>query len=166
MPRTPRKTAAATPGKGPQAAPEATQDATDPLADLRSTEPAEGPQAAPVVDDDPEDAERDALTIVGEAVGAGSVCWVGGTGDLVFDSEAASAVVDQAVAELATLGIGQPLATEADQEDQVAVMIAAWHNDTPALGFLHGGGTCGCRYLARTALQIASPVKPRRRRDG
>lgn len=32
--------------------------------------------------------------VVGMSIGAGSVCWVGGTGSLEFDSEKASAIVD------------------------------------------------------------------------
>lgn len=32
---------------------------------------------------------------IGETLGAASMCWVGGTGDLVFDSERASALVDE-----------------------------------------------------------------------
>ena len=41
-------------------------------------------------------------------VGAGSVCWVGGTGDLVFDSEMAIGVVAHGMARLEEL-ISEPI---------------------------------------------------------
>lgn len=41
--------------------------------------------------------------VVGQAVGAGSVCWVGGTGALEFDSTAATKVVEDALARIADL---------------------------------------------------------------
>lgn len=143
---------------------EAPQEAADPLADLRATEPTEGPENAPdaLPEADPDDGgePRTVTTVVAEAVGGGSTCWVGGTGDLVFDPDQAMEVTQRAVAELATMGVGQPLATDDDVDAQVAEMIAAWHADTVSLGFLHGGGRCGCRYLARTALRVTKPGKP------
>lgn len=51
----------------------------------------------------------------------------------------------------------RPMVTAATQEDLVAEVVVAWHNDTVATGFLHKGG-CGCRYLARLALRHAVPV--------
>lgn len=41
-----------------------------------------------------------------------------------------------------------------------AEVIAGWHADTVALGFLHKGGNCGCRYLAGIALSAAMPAGP------
>lgn len=33
-----------------------------------------------------------------------------------------------------------------------ASLVALWHADEVALGFLHRGGRCGCDYIARTGL--------------
>ena len=52
-----------------------------------------------------------------------------------------------------------PLATVQDRADAVAVMIAAWHADTVATGFLHRGGRCGCRYIATRALDAMAPIQ-------
>lgn len=38
--------------------------------------------------------------LLGQAIGAGSACWVGGTGQLVFDSTEASAIADEAYQQL------------------------------------------------------------------
>lgn len=47
------------------------------------------------------------------------------------------------------------------QEEMVAEVVAAWHQDPTAQGFLHGGGSmCGCRYIARLAIRAAVPVTP------
>lgn len=45
--------------------------------------------------------------VVGLAVGAGSMCWVDGNGNRVFDSTEASSVVDAAVARLKEMAIGR-----------------------------------------------------------
>jgi hypothetical protein len=42
--------------------------------------------------------------------------------------------------------------------EMVAEMVAAWHHDPTSQGFLHGGGQCGCFYIARHALAAAVPV--------
>jgi hypothetical protein len=50
---------------------------------------------------------RDADTVtelLGMLVGAGSTCWVGGTGHLEFDSTAATKVVDDGIKRLIELG--------------------------------------------------------------
>lgn len=52
----------------------------------------------------------------------------------------------------------RPMVTKATQEDMVAEAVAAFHRDPTTQGFLHGGGQCGCRYVARVALQAAVPV--------
>lgn len=52
----------------------------------------------------------------------------------------------------------RPLVTEGDRTEDVAVMVAAWHADPTAVGFVHRGGMCGCRYLARVASDAALPV--------
>ena len=53
-----------------------------------------------------------------------------------------------------------PLHTQAWHDRAEAETVAAWHADTTAPGFLHRGGVCGCRYLARTALRatLGPPV--------
>jgi len=38
--------------------------------------------------------------VVGQAIGAGSMCWIPNTGDLEFDSTKASSIVDEAVARI------------------------------------------------------------------
>lgn len=52
----------------------------------------------------------------------------------------------------------RPMVTQETQESMVSEAVAAWHADPTSQGFLHGGGQCGCRYLARQALQAAVPV--------
>ena len=59
----------------------------------------------------------------------------------------------------------RPLVTEGDRTEDVAVMVAAWHADPTAVGFVHRGGMCGCRYLARAALDAALPVMASDERD-
>jgi hypothetical protein len=54
---------------------------------------------------------------------------------------------------------GAPLATVDDRLEARAAMIAAWHADPVALGFLHRGGRCGCRYLAERALDAVAPLQ-------
>lgn len=52
----------------------------------------------------------------------------------------------------------RPMVDQDTQDDMVAEVVAAWHADPTSQGFLHGGGQCGCRYIARQALQAAVPV--------
>lgn len=52
------------------------------------------------------------------------------------------------------------LYSEADRDHAVAVIIAAWHADTTTQGFLHGGGQCGCRYIAGVATRAIMPLAP------
>lgn len=52
----------------------------------------------------------------------------------------------------------RPMVDQETWDAMVAEVVAAWHADTTSQGFLHGGGQCGCRYIARTALQVAVPV--------
>lgn len=53
----------------------------------------------------------------------------------------------------------RPLVSQGIQDQMVSEVVAAWHADPSSLGFLHGGGSmCGCRYMARVALQAAVPV--------
>lgn len=56
-------------------------------------------------------------------------------------------------------GPGEPLASPQTREEQRALVIAAWHADTTAHGFVHRGGRCGCRYLADRALDAIAPVQ-------
>ena len=53
-----------------------------------------------------------------------------------------------------------PLHSQAWHDRAEAETVAAWHADTTAPGFLHRGGVCGCRYLARTGLRatLGPPV--------
>lgn len=51
------------------------------------------------------------------------------------------------------------LATQDDQDTARAEVVAAWHADTTATGFLHRGGGCGCRYVAGIALATVLPVQ-------
>lgn len=43
-------------------------------------------------------------------------------------------------------------------DEMVAEVVAAWHADPTSQGFLHGGGQCGCLYIARAGLRAAVPV--------
>lgn len=63
---------------------------------------------------------------------------------------------DPPAAEPASVG----LVTQADQDRARAVVVATWHADTVALGFLHKGGVCGCQYLAVLTVQAVVPVTP------
>lgn len=132
----PRKPAAAS-------SPAPSTPVEDPLADLREDEPAarypedgqngtqEGPEAP---------GEADPLaTLLGEAVGRASMCW-DPTPEGVFHSESASAIVDDLLDAL------RPMAAPAVDVDEV---VERWHENTVALGFLHKGGRCGCRYIAQ-----------------
>lgn len=50
-----------------------------------------------------------------------------------------------------------PIAVQVDGtstlDQRRAAMITAWHADPVAQSFGHGGGTCGCLYLANAALK-------------
>lgn len=52
----------------------------------------------------------------------------------------------------------RPMVTEDTWETMVTEMVVAWHQDLTSQGFLHGGGQCGCRYIASHALRVAVPV--------
>ena len=52
----------------------------------------------------------------------------------------------------------RPLVTQDTQDEMVTEVMTVWHADTVALGFLHKGGACGCRYLAKVALRQVVPV--------
>jgi hypothetical protein len=55
--------------------------------------------------------------------------------------------------EPAAPGEAQGLVTDALwHQAAVALMVATWHRDRTAQSLGHGGGTCGCVYLARMAL--------------
>lgn len=148
---TPARKATPKPQEGPQ-------EAEDPLADLRSTEATNGPETGRDGAPDPQEPvaeeaqQADPLrTAVMEALGAASSCWIPDTGDAVFDSERATRIGDDLMAVIT--GTTTPV-TDQDADARMAEMIAAWHADTPALGFLHNGGRCGCRYVAKVALGL------------
>lgn len=52
--------------------------------------------------------------------------------------------------------------TPAWHTDAARRISTAWHADDTAVANLHRGGTCGCNYLATTALRAAlgAPVEP------
>lgn len=56
-------------------------------------------------------------------------------------------------------GPGTPASPQEDAEpplDEAALVmlvVQAWHRDLTAQSFGHSGGTCGCAYLARRAVQ-------------
>lgn len=56
-------------------------------------------------------------------------------------------------------GPGRALASQDDHDTARAEIVAAWHADTTAHGFVHRGGQCGCRYLADLALRTAFPIQ-------
>lgn len=120
----------------------------DPLADLREDAdryadqqtPQEGPQGEG--DGGPEGHDPLA-TVVGEACGAVSMCW-DPTPEGEFQSEAASAIVDDLLDAIRPM-----LEVQALDADEA---VERWHRDTVAVGFLHKGGRCGCRYVARVIL--------------
>jgi hypothetical protein len=118
----------------------------DPLADLREEGDRYGTPGAQegAQDGPPAPGEGDPLaTLLGEAVGAASVCWEPKP-EGVFQPEQASAIVDDLLASLRPMLDVQ--ATDAD------AAVERWHADTVAVGFLHKGGRCGCAYLARVIL--------------
>lgn len=52
----------------------------------------------------------------------------------------------------------RPMVSKETQEQMVTEAVVAFHQDPTTQGFLHGGGQCGCRYVARVALQATVPV--------
>lgn len=52
----------------------------------------------------------------------------------------------------------RPMVTQEVWDEMVTEAVVAFHQDPTSQGFLHGGGQCGCRYIARVALQAAVPV--------
>lgn len=56
-------------------------------------------------------------------------------------------------------GEGPTTVTDDTRDDDRAIVIAAWHADTVATGFLHNGERCGCRYIANLALDQVRPVQ-------
>jgi hypothetical protein len=52
----------------------------------------------------------------------------------------------------------RPMVSPGLWDEMVAEAVAAWHQDPTSQGFLHGGGQCGCFYIARHALRAAVPV--------
>lgn len=67
------------------------------------------------------------------------------------------------VTELAVMaehGPAQLLVTQERHDEMVSEAVAAWHQDPTSQGFLHGGGQCGCRYIARLGLSTALPIQP------
>lgn len=140
MPRTAKK-AAATPSTT------SSPGVEDPLADLRDPDdsaryPEEGQNGAQEGPEAP--GEGDPLrNVLGEALGAASMCW-DPVPEGVFQPEQASAILDDLLVAMAPL---QPV--EAATADEA---VERWHADTVAVGFLHKGGRCGCRYLAQVIL--------------
>lgn len=61
----------------------------------------------------------------------------------------------------------QPTHGQGWHDDATAVVVAAWHADPTSNRFVHHGGNCGCRYLARQALQAVhgAPVDPQEGAD-
>lgn len=124
----------------------------DPLADLREDDTErypeqgqagqEGPQEGPGNPERPEGLSA----LVGEAVGAASVCW-DPKPEGVFQSEEASAIVDALLTDLQPMLNPEPVQAITVQE-----AVDRWHANTVALGFLHKGGRCGCTYLAQIVL--------------
>lgn len=131
-------TRAAAKPKPPAAAP------PDPLADLRDNQERYPEQDTPPTPPPP--GEDDPLrTVLGEALGAASMCWEP-IPEGVFQSEQASLVLDDLLEGLAGL-LRAPV-----EEGEADALVERWHADTVALGFLHKGGRCGCRYIATIAL--------------
>jgi len=52
----------------------------------------------------------------------------------------------------------RPMVSQEVLDEMVTEAVVAFHRDPTSQGFLHGGGQCGCRYLARVALSAAVPV--------
>lgn len=55
--------------------------------------------------------------------------------------------------------LSRPLATQEAWDAARAEMIAGWHADTTAMGFLHRGSACACHYLAGVALTAIMPTE-------
>lgn len=81
------------------------------------------------------------------------------TGDDDAPERGPAPLDDPGPPETATPATFVALASPSDRQGQRAVLIAAWHADTTSVGFLHRGGTCGCRYLANVALDAVLPVQ-------
>lgn len=136
--------------KAPSTPPSTTVD--DPLADLRDDdarypEP-EGPgaPAGDAVDlgsiEDPNPLE----TLILARLEAAMAIPLDEGGTLTADHRAMAQVLASEMAqELAPM-----LAPVQDLTWEAAVEV--WHENTVALGFLHKGGRCGCRYIAQTIL--------------
>jgi hypothetical protein len=131
------------------AAPPTAPPADDPLADLREDDAryqgAEGPQGAAGAPDGPEVDQEDPNPLATLLYGLQTAA-MGIMGEPTQeDLEMAQALATEAAADL------EPTLTP------VAVLgadeaVARWHADTVALGFLHKGGRCGCRYVAQVIL--------------
>lgn len=121
--------------------------AADPLADLREDSERYPEEAQGGVQEAPGDPEGQSplATLVGEACGAVSMCW-DPTPEGVFQSEAASAIVDDLLEAIQPM-----LQVEAQTAEEV---MERWHANTVAVGFLHKGGRCGCRYLAQIVVGV------------
>lgn len=119
----------------------------DPLADLREDDAARYPQEGQGGPQEGPEApgEGDPLrTVLGEALGAASMCW-DPVPEGVFQPEQASEILEELVTSLAP-HLGTVQATTAEDA------VNRWHADTVAVGFLHKGGRCGCRYIAQVIL--------------
>lgn len=113
--------------------------AADPLADLRD-EGDRYPSTAPVAD--PPGVVSGAVAVPDTALA--SAITAAAAGVVAADTDEARAEAIAGLVEVAQTHVSPPIDT--------ASMIDRWHADQVALGFLHGGGVCGCTYLARIAV--------------
>jgi hypothetical protein len=73
------------------------------------------------------------------------------------DNPAAPTVLENGEEEPEAVEV-RALVTQETWDEMVSEAVAAWHQDPTSQGFLHGGGACGCFYIARHALRAAVPV--------
>lgn len=116
----------------------------DPLADLRDTDADRYPGTEGTTPDASTPAQvADALT---QAVRAA----------VIAHADPHGVAAEQSPVDLGVVQEFADIAAEAARQfaappPEVSLIIERWHADEVALGFLHGGGLCGCRYIATAA---------------
>lgn len=120
--------------------------AADPLADLRQAEEHRYPDPAEGTTPDKSTPSQvaDALT---EAVRAAVIAHADPDGIAAEERPVDLAIV-QEFADVATEAARKFAAPPPD----VQSVIERLHGDSVALGFLHGGGVCGCRYIVKVGI--------------
>ena len=83
--------------------------------------------------------------LIGQAVGAGSMCWVGGTGDRVFDSEHAAFVANCIALSADTVWMSGNAGAALSQAHREQLAEAGFRVETVALDAIEAaGGSLRC----------------------